>query len=66
MSENGPITSTQETVIQVSGFPVEYTDVNQSYYFLVAVTNVGRVIMSRGDGDWADVTGNAKARGEQS
>ena len=36
-------------------------------YRIVAVTKAGRVLVSRGDGEWSDITGDAyrdkKARG---
>ena len=45
----------EERIVQVSGFGVNRTSDTQCDYMLVAVTNHGRVVMSRGDGDWNDI-----------
>lgn len=49
-----------EKIIQVSGFGVENTVNTQCNYMIVGVTDRGRVVISRGDGEWADITGDAK------
>jgi len=47
-----------DKIIQVSGFGfgVANTQTTQCHYMLVALTENGRVLMSRGDGEWSDVT----------
>jgi hypothetical protein len=47
----------KERIIQVSGIgcnPI-HDGINVNY-FLVGLTNMGRVIMSSGDGEWGDVS----------
>ena len=45
-----------DKIIQVSGFSVSNTNNTQCDYFLVALTESGKVVMSTGDGEWADVS----------
>lgn len=54
-----------DKIIQASGFPYINSS-DQSMYLLVAVTEYGRVLMSEGDGRWADITGDAMKAFEQS
>ena len=48
-----------DKITQVSGFGVSNTVNTQCDYMLTAVTASGKVLMSTGDGVWADVTGDA-------
>ena len=50
-----------ERIVQVSGFGVANTMQTQCNYMLVALTAAGRVLMSRGDGIWADVSNKAES-----
>jgi hypothetical protein len=45
-----------DKIIQVNGFGVANTKNTQCDYMLVALTESGRVLMSRGNGEWCDVT----------
>lgn len=45
-----------DPIVQVSGFGVENTPSTQCNYMLVALTKSGRVLMSMGDREWADVS----------
>ena len=44
-----------DKIIQVSGFGVKNTMYTQTDYMLVALTESGKVLMSRGDGEWESV-----------
>ena len=46
----------RDRIVQVSGFGVNNTHITQSDYFLVAVTESGKVVISRGDCQWSDVS----------
>lgn len=45
-----------DKIIQVSGFQVASTRHTQCDYLLVALTESGKVVLSTGDGKWADVS----------
>jgi len=45
-----------DKIIQVSGFGVKNTSQTQCDYILVALTAMGKVLLSRGDRDWCDVS----------
>ena len=47
----------KDKIIQVSGFGVNNTQRTQTDYMLVALTQNGKVLLSQGDGKWADCTG---------
>lgn len=46
----------KDKITQVSGFGVANTPNTQCDYMLVGLTESGRVVISNGDGQWADVT----------
>lgn len=48
----------KEQIIQVSGFGVNNNMYTQCDYMVVGVTNFGRVVISRGDGEWSDIGPN--------
>ena len=45
-----------DKIIQVSGFGVANTSTTQCNYLLVGLTESGKVVLSTGDGHWADVS----------
>lgn len=45
-----------DPIVQVSGFGVANTNGTQCDYMLVGLTQSGQVVISRGDGDWADIS----------
>ena len=47
-----------DPIVQVSGFGVENTYTTQCNYLLVGLTKSGKVVLSRGDGIWSDVSPN--------
>ena len=46
----------KDKIIQVTGFGVANTSNTQCDYMLVGLTESGKVMMSTGDGNWADVS----------
>ena len=53
-----------EKIVQVSGFGVANSSNTQCDYLIVALTKNGRVIISRGDGQWADISPKLEADDE--
>jgi len=49
-------TKRDDKIIQVSGFGVENNHITQCNYMLCALTESGQVLLSRGDGEWTNVT----------
>jgi len=45
-----------DKIVSVSGFAVNNTANTQCDYMLVGLTESGRVVISRGDRDWVDVS----------
>lgn len=50
------MTENKDKIIQVSGFGVENTNTTQCNYMIVGVTESGKVVISRGDGEWGDIS----------
>ena len=55
-------TEIQDKIVQVSGFGCRNTPYTQTEYMLVGLTEAGRVVLSNGNGEWADVTTKTKAK----
>ena len=49
----------EDKIIQISGFGVENNQSTQCSYMIVGLTESGKVLITRGDGEWADI--NPKA-----
>ena len=49
----------KDKIIQVSGFGVENNQSTQCSYMIVGLTQSGKVVITSGDGIWADISSNA-------
>ena len=49
----------EDKIIQVSGFGVANTQDAQCNYLIVGVTENGKVVITTGDGIWADISPEA-------
>jgi hypothetical protein len=54
-----------DPIIQVSGFGVAATRDTPAYYMLVALTQCGKVLLSRGDHKWWDVSPRSTQKSER-
>lgn len=46
----------EDKIIQVSGFGVENTSLTQCNYLIVGLTESGQVVITTGDGVWANIS----------
>ena len=52
----------EDKIIQISGFGVSNTKSTQCDYMVAGLTESGRVVITTGDGVWADISGPFKPK----
>lgn len=50
----------KDKIIQISGFGVDNTQDTQCNYMIIGLTESGKVVITRGDGIWADISPKEK------